>query len=434
MIVLIPIEISARELLYKLYLCNQLSKKGFVCYIGYKVHIYKLTKLFKNYIYLDKGYHKNNSEKIYKIIKENGGVIYNLDEEGAVEWGNNQILNSRYSKELFNNSKKVFLWGESQFNRFKNNFVNDNALVTGHPRFELLKKKYHYLYNDSVKKLNKKHNNYILFNTNMAFGNNTKGLNFVKENYGSRLTNIDQIIETDNEKIKIYVSLIKKLSMIYSGKIIFRPHPEEDLNFYIDRFKEYKNVEVIFEGSAVDWIIGSDLVIHPDCTTGIESLMLGNVPISYMPENFDKNATTELPIKLSKRFNSEDEILNYLKEINFNHKNISIVGKDKLLFEYFGFNKNSTDLIVDEFSKESNNFKSENKIPLYYRIRIFVSSLLLRFSFDTETKFLRKKNKGFNLKNIKLLNSKLILNNKEFESNKLSLISYGLIKIKKKNN
>ena len=123
-----------------------------------------------------------------------------------------------------------------------------------------------------------------------------------------------------------------------------------------------------------------------------------------------------------------------MKEINFNHKNISIVGKDKLLFEYFGFNKNSTDLIVDEFTKESNNFKSENKIPLYYRIRIFISSLLLRFSFDTETKFIRKKNKGFNLKNIKLLNSKLILNNKEFESNKLSLISYGLIKIKKKNN
>ena len=105
--ILIPLETSSRELLYKVYLCQLLALKGFNCYLGKKGSISYLMKKMRGYICLDKGYHEKVSEKLYDQIKENKGIIINLDEEGAVDYSDNSILLSRYSEKMF--SKVGFL-------------------------------------------------------------------------------------------------------------------------------------------------------------------------------------------------------------------------------------------------------------------------------------------------------------------------------------
>ena len=72
--ILIPIEISSRELSYKIYLSHLLALKGFKCYLGYKSIIWHLTEKMQGYIYFDKGYHKGISDKIYDSVKKNKGV------------------------------------------------------------------------------------------------------------------------------------------------------------------------------------------------------------------------------------------------------------------------------------------------------------------------------------------------------------------------
>ena len=110
--ILIPIEISKRELLYKIVLCNYLASHGFNCFLGTKSNINLLVSKFRNFLYIDKGYHMDNSEKIYEKIKINNGIIISLDEEGAVDFKDGSTLRNRYSKILFKFSQLVFFLGE----------------------------------------------------------------------------------------------------------------------------------------------------------------------------------------------------------------------------------------------------------------------------------------------------------------------------------
>ena len=134
--ILIPIETANRELIYKVYLCNHLALKGYRCYLGRKSYINYLVKNIKGYIYIDKGYHKGVSEKIYEAVKKNDGIIVNLDEEGALDLSNYSVLIGRYSKALFDNADLSFLWGNKQYELLKKNMNEKNKVfVTGHPRF-----------------------------------------------------------------------------------------------------------------------------------------------------------------------------------------------------------------------------------------------------------------------------------------------------------
>ena len=102
-------------MIYKTYLSHYLAINGHRCYLGSKSDISYLIRKLKNYIYLDKGYHKGVSEKIYNTIKDNNGTIVNLDEEGAVDFNDNSTLFGRYSPELFNHVDYVFFWGIYQY-------------------------------------------------------------------------------------------------------------------------------------------------------------------------------------------------------------------------------------------------------------------------------------------------------------------------------
>jgi len=96
-----------------------------------------LIKNLKGYIYLDKGYHKSVSEKIYVEVKKNNGIIVSLDEEGGVDYSDGSTLLGRYSKTLFENVDLTFLWGYKQYELVKNNMNKDSkVVVTGHPRFD----------------------------------------------------------------------------------------------------------------------------------------------------------------------------------------------------------------------------------------------------------------------------------------------------------
>ena len=158
---IIPIETASRELSYKIFLCNKLSSLGFNCYMGNKYYVNHLIGKMKNYVYIDKGFHKGKSEYLYNTIKANNGIIVSLDEEGAIDYSDNStLLNVRYPEEMLDKVDIVFLWGNNQYELLKEKIKHKNKLhVTGHPRFQLLKSKYHSLYNDEVQEIRTKTRN-----------------------------------------------------------------------------------------------------------------------------------------------------------------------------------------------------------------------------------------------------------------------------------
>lgn len=366
--------------------------------MGNKSSIYHLIRSFRGYIYIDKGYHKDVSEELYRIIKQNDGIIISLDEEGGVDYADNSTILGRYTTALFASVDFTFFWGRKQYETVKHQIpTKAKALITGHPRFELLKPEFHYLYQDEVDAIKQRFQDFILVNTNMGFGNNIKGDDFVVANYGKRFKKIDQIIAFDKDKLKAYRSLLLELPDQLNKTIILRPHPEEDKSFYLNAFKNCDNIKVIYERSVVPWIIASDIMIHPDCTTAIESLIIGKNLISFLPEGYPKDIVTKLPLESSECFTSKSDLFRYLKD----HSSFSDMPKFEnypFLEAYFNISSATTELITEQINQLKNSFPNKKQGSLTIKTRAFLKCQTYRsiINKSNSSRLIRNKLKGFN--------------------------------------
>jgi surface carbohydrate biosynthesis protein len=426
--ILIPIETASRELTYKVHLCNLLACEGFSCYIGSKSQINILLGFFTNYIYLDKGYHPKVSDSLYAIIKKNKGTIVSLDEEGAVDYSDSSTLKHRYSIDLFKNADFVFLWGEKIYDLIKDKILDKNKVkITGHPRFDLLKSQFHYIYRKDADRIRERYGKFILINTNMGFGNNIKGDNFVLENYRGRFPDIEKIIEFDKKKIKVFNSLITKLSKVTHKTIIIRPHPEEKHSLYNNFFSNLKNVKVVYDNSVVPWLLACEKMIHPDCTTAIEAYFIGKTPLSFLPKDSSNYMVTEVPLNISIQFDDEDLIIDYLRE-KHHDKSAHSAYKDEIVEGYFAYSKPSLILIVSQLSAIKNQINNIllNKLKLHQIIQLKFKILFRNFWKRIKNLKLKdSKLKGFNYNTLKL-NLNEIQNQERINEIKLKKINNEL--------
>ena len=348
--ILFPIESTGRELEYKCILSSKLAELGHDCFVGEKSEIYKLIDLLEPVVYFDKGYHKGVSEKIYKNLKKKDAIILNLDEEGAVDYEDNRALLSRYPEKLLKFVDLLFLWGSGQLEILKKNYSSFDKrkfLVSGHPRLQLLKN--HNNKNLSKERIiiNSNFKNYYLITSNTSLGNNIKGDKFVISNYKDRIKDIKEIIKTDKIKLNLLIEFAINLAAKTNKQIVFRPHPEENFDIYKNAFINYKNITVNCDFSSIEWIKSCDVLIHPDCTTGVEGAIIGKNVISLLPK-IDNKFITSIPIQMSVQYNShkklvEDLIKNKVKYENKDIKNI----KEK----FFSSDKDSFKIIIDFIKK-----------------------------------------------------------------------------------
>jgi hypothetical protein len=70
--------------------------------------------------------------------------------------------------------------------------------------------------------------------------------------------------------------------------IIVRPHPSENHDRWREKAATLPNVKVVFDGNVIEWILGSEISIHCNCTTGVEAYFLGKPSISYRPVCSDR--------------------------------------------------------------------------------------------------------------------------------------------------
>ena len=249
----------------------------------------------------------------------------------------------------------------------------------------------------------------------MGCGNNILGEKFVAENYGSRYDQINRIIAFDKQKIEAYRSLVLKLSDQLNKMIIIRPHPEENHIYYLDAFKQHDNVHVIYQGSVIPWILAADFMIHPDCTTAIESLFLGKIPLSFLPNGYPEDLVTQVPLEASKCFTSEKDLISF---INNGVNSVDNAVLDNYLFaeDYFSISKPSTELIVDSFCqlrKTSKKNKSHNLTLMNLLYLKYSSARGILGERKKSSRLGRNKLKGFDTKNINKIHKKITSYNKQ---------------------
>lgn len=234
--------------------------------------------------------------EIFKNTKKNKILITSQDEEGGIERETPEFFAiRRYSSKTFKLVDKVFTFGKFDTDYLKNKYPihKDKIVNTGSPRFDFYKPM---LNNKNQKK------KFILISSN--FATSLERRNFwdrikIEKNawvgkfYGSKEEK-RQFDEYSHNNLKIYemIRLVRYLTEKYKKeKFIFRPHPIESIDGWKTVIGERKNLEVIRDGTLVDWIYGAKILIQSGCYSAIEASLAGTNIITFQPffdNRFDK--------------------------------------------------------------------------------------------------------------------------------------------------
>ena len=363
---LLPIEVANRELTSKINIAKKSLDFNLIPIIGPKDVIQKLSYNLKSSKgFLDKGFDSRSSIQLYKRIKNSGGYIFSLDEEGAVDVPIANFLDKRYSKSLFNYANTIFFWGSNQYERFKFRSKSDSQLVvTGNPRFV------------KREKIDIKKNNQITIITNCGWANNISGINWIRKNYGSRSKYLEERIHNDKVKIKNFIKLIKYLSK-KNNNIVLRPHHEENVYFWKNLFKKnnIKNIEIDNQSNIKNILEKSACIFHCDSSVAIDASIIGIPVISITSSDLKKDylakiafdMSTEIYIDKIEEFKTLDLIINYVKKQKNNNNK-------QLLYQFFNISNNQEDP-VELICKSINKIQLENNkkyILLIYDIFVIL--------------------------------------------------------------
>ena len=199
---------------------------------------------------------------------------------------------------------------------------------------DILGKKTIKFYKNEALKIQKKYNKFILIATlfprfNTPGINIDKQENFYKEIYKGKKDlfskkNIDKGFHQKQnffEYERLYNYLNKNLKKI---NFIIRPHPGEDLKFYSEKIEKQNYSNIIISNSnesIIPYIIASETLISCNCTTSIESYMLGKPSINYIPWK-DKNSEFKLPKLLSINVRKLTDLKQLIISKSYKKKNI----------------------------------------------------------------------------------------------------------------
>ena len=290
----LPVEITAREIDAKQNICAIALKHGFTVYIGSKTSVANLAIKVGFGVYLGKD-HGPQSFSQYENLVRAGIDIYCMDEEGFI-FHSQKEYSKRVDPRVIAMSKAIFLWGDNQ-RRTLDTILDhnyENFFLTGNPRFDILSPKLRDFY--SVRNLGGDNcSPYILVSSMFAAGN-WEPLMYGTSDYLEHQYSRGKIKDDEDKKFYIgkanhterlvseYIKAIAYLSeKLPNYKFVIRPHPDERHKTWHVAFAGHKNVDVIFEGAATDWIARAACLIYTGCTTGVEAWAMNVPTINYRP-------------------------------------------------------------------------------------------------------------------------------------------------------
>jgi surface carbohydrate biosynthesis protein len=324
MLCAIPIETITRELDGALYLTLHLAKRSLPTLLGERM----VNKILGSHqypvIYFDIDHEPSHN----RMVLDKGGKVLSIHPEGVNIFDSPTILSQFTS--IIGDVTDLCVWGQAQADLVMRNVDerhHGKVKGIGHPSFDLASPRFVEYY-ASREIVDEHGDDYILVNTNFSYGNNLMGferwLEMVSRSENLKFFRQEQHIKFVHaladyhlKLIDHYVGLVKTLSEEFPEKhIILRPHPSEDPQLYRDAFRGSKNVFVSKEGSVRKWLASAGSVIHHDCTTGIEALLMGRRVINFRPI-FNEDVAAPIPAKVGYQTRTPSEVTDFIRSGNW---------------------------------------------------------------------------------------------------------------------
>ena len=344
--ILFSIEIAARELDSKLVMASALAKQGCRSIVGHKEVIREIARNSRNVVWQGKSIFSSRSdEHIADRLISNDSVIMYISDEGAMHQADAWVEQTlqKHCVNLLRTREvgRLCVWGARQMDTIAKHAPELQRVlaVTGSARFDLCLPEYSWVTENHVQELSDEIGPYILVCTRFGAIAHAKGMGAPFQN---RLNNNFKNLTTDSERktainqwfnkwrqdtldFAEFITLIKQLAQSCPDyRILLRPHPSESVDFYNSAFSSIKNVAVKREGNVLPWIRGAALVLHSNCTTGIEAVLAGRPTVNFLPPTADRSGmdvevAREAGVEVSSIGDALESIAKLLAGEEYNH-------------------------------------------------------------------------------------------------------------------
>jgi surface carbohydrate biosynthesis protein len=319
-----------------------------------------------------------NSKLVSLAIKKKIKVII-LDTEGGAFENDKDFTNSIYYKPDYDNKILYLCWGKVYENYLKKKFPKMEVVATGHPRFDIYKKKNFNLFR-------KKNGKHILFCSrvsvaNPKFSSIKNEINTFRIARNASIKEVKNFYKIQKNELSEQIKLVKKISNDFKNeKIIFRAHPFENEKLYEKAFKNLPNIEVNNKNHLSSWLANSHLCIQRGCTSGLEAAV-AKIP-SLSPDWGKFLYTTNIDkMNINHFVKNYDELKKIIKKIiNLNNKK-KIFKKNKpnkkIVKDYFySFDGNSSKRVSKQIFKVLKDNKKSKKF-IFYKVKQIVKKILM---------------------------------------------------------
>lgn len=432
------IEIADREFESNLLLAFHAVHQKWRVLICHRSYFFNNINKFPNGVVIYKSIVPGDIQLV-ELVKKRGHIFLCIDAEGIYQRDEGYTLHLRYGQSCLDKIDQIFLLNERQRKLLKENYSikQEKISVTGYPRIEFLHLLREAKENEIVKELNSKYGKFIFFPTSFA------GSNHVLGHYGLKRS-FEQVVKKKlnkqrNEFLEVsVVSLSKFVQQKYETllyeisrnfpeiKIIVRPHPSEDSNYWKRKYKKFNNVIVDFSYPAIYYIKACEVVIQYGSTISIESNILGKPCIQFEPDmpEYLKPHVIKGNQKYVISINSIDKTIRAIEFLVGKEKKDD--NKNKYLMNHtdrnmYPSNFGATEKIIEHLNKyiNSNNSKKIGySIPELFSIRTIawrfvwiisktgIIDMLPQKLLNGKFKILRKENKILHLNRYKYMKRK----------------------------
>jgi surface carbohydrate biosynthesis protein len=288
---IVPVEIKARELDAKTYLACVAAEAGFRVLLGDQNSLLRRLSQLPRGFYLDKSI-APMKVPAFKRLKKLGFRVGAWCEEGLVYRNRDAYLHERVAPQAFEELEAFFAWGGMHAADMRGvvHDVPQRIFETGNPRLDLLRPGLREFYRSEAEALRARFGDFILINTNFGRYNHYFGRDKVLDILKTRGLIRDPKDEAFfrgwvdflGEVFHSFEDMLPRLARAFPDRdIVLRPHPSENHDTWRKIAAGLPNVQVIYEGGVIPWLMAAALSIHNGCTTGIEGALLDRPVIAY---------------------------------------------------------------------------------------------------------------------------------------------------------
>jgi surface carbohydrate biosynthesis protein len=319
----LPVETKAREFLGKTFLAARAVERSWTVVLGEGNQVREFMQTAPVGAYIEIGIPENKAKRL-ETIHASGHSIASLCEEGLIYADGSDYCNRKLGPRALSWTDRLLVVGSRNAEdiRLHRPESTEKLVVTGNPRFDTLLSGLRCVYQDDADILRQQLGRFVLINTNFTRAN---PYDPAKKDPIAKLVKRGKIGGTEHKEF--FRRFIEYQTRLMSGlqdllkvlaashlvdRIVIRPHPVENRDAW-RRWAEPLNVEVHCEGSAIEWLLAAEAVLHPGCTTGIEGLILDRPVFSYVPEP-DSEFINPSDL-VSEQVNSAEDFLERLSQV-----------------------------------------------------------------------------------------------------------------------